>query len=185
MSICCPSCKAELSDSFIIDAFMQMPIEAPAIQNYEIKSGNAPEDIYAMMGFGEFKFPDFFGIHEPQGETIKKVPIPDGPYVHPCQRGAVEFYSSYGDDTQAGETTHPMVLGFAKEYASETITDADYPKPVDLSSFEWSPKAMAYVEKAPAKIKWCVYCNLRVAQEPTDHCSSCIRKIFDIEKEQP
>jgi len=33
----------------------------------------------------------------------------------------------------------------------ETITDKDYPKPADLSNFEWSPEAMAYVEKPTTK----------------------------------
>ncbi|MES2367729.1 MAG: hypothetical protein V4563_17765 [Pseudomonadota bacterium] len=195
MTSLCPHCYAKLSNAFIVEAFMQMPIEEPAVQNYTYEHPVTLADLMRTMAEPV--------IHEPQGEgnygadyklpanhiEEPKVLMRDGSYAsmagafrenpHGISGLVCEPQVGLGM-TKEGATFQPqganhLIMGFpirsirmsgaTPSYSGEplqmtraiagikgeTITDSDYPKPVDLSNFEWSPEAMAYVEKPTTK----------------------------------
>jgi hypothetical protein len=127
MTINCPNCKAELSDTFIVDAFMEIPIE----EEYGPVRGPAISKALwdHVLGSG-------ISIHEPQGETINAASMAKE-YEATVIPGLISDVLNYGTgyvEIDMGKATH---IPFT---ATRDI-------PCNLDAFEWSPEAMAYVEK--------------------------------------
>jgi hypothetical protein len=190
----CPFCKAELPDTFIAEAFMEIPITSGSI-NFESDVLHDPRKIFDISTLAVSsttnEYADlYFSIHDPiggivtasivssvldpQGETIsnddyKPLPVDvrevemqidfalpsNGTTVHYSEQPIhfVDAVKKQIDDAfNYGAGYIQIDMGKATHIPFTATRDI----PCNLDAFEWSPEAVAYVEKARSECE----CNM-------------------------